>query len=189
MRVRNALPEPTTLHWHGMHLPARADGGPHQTIAPGRKWEPSWTIDQPAASLWYHPHGLGSTEDHVYRGLAGMWIVDDPISRSLPLPQTYGVDNIPLILQDKRLDDAGRLDFGQGWISPIGRLGDDMLINGTYDPHLRVAHRRVRFRLLNASTARIYNIGFADARPFALVATDGGLLEKPERLTPPTHRP
>jgi FtsP/CotA-like multicopper oxidase with cupredoxin domain len=55
VRVRNELPEQTTIHWHGMHLPAVADGGPHQTIAPGETWRPSWEIDQPAATLWYHP--------------------------------------------------------------------------------------------------------------------------------------
>jgi blue copper oxidase len=182
MRVRNRLPEPTTLHWHGMHLPADADGGPHQMVGPGATWRPSWTIDQPAATLWYHPHPMGRTEDHVYRGLAGMWILDDQRADALALPNRYGVDDIPLILQDKRLHDDGQLDFSQGMISPIGRLGRDMLVNGTYDPHLPVGHRRVRFRLLNASTARIYNIGFADGRPFWLVGTDGGLLERPERM-------
>jgi blue copper oxidase len=182
MRVRNRLPEPTTLHWHGMHLPARADGGPHQVVEPGDTWSPSWTIDQPAATLWYHPHLQGATEDHVYRGLAGMWILDDPRADALPLPKRYGVDDIPLILQDKRLDDDGQLEFSQAMISPIGRLGDDMLINGTHDPHLPVKHRRIRLRLLNGSTARVYDIGFADDRPFSLVATDGGLLERPERI-------
>src|SRR5215218_3794780 len=70
VNVANALPEATTIHWHGMHLPAAADGGPHQMVEPGQTWSPSWKIDQPAASLWYHPHLMGETEDHVYRGLA-----------------------------------------------------------------------------------------------------------------------
>jgi FtsP/CotA-like multicopper oxidase with cupredoxin domain len=61
MRVRNALPEATTLHWHGMHLPPEADGGPHQMIEPGQRWEPGWTVDQPATTLWYHPHLHGDT--------------------------------------------------------------------------------------------------------------------------------
>jgi FtsP/CotA-like multicopper oxidase with cupredoxin domain len=107
----------------------------------------------PAATLWYHPHPMGRTEDHLYRGLAGMWILDDRRTDTLPLPNRYGVNDIPLILQDKRLDDDGQHDFSQGMISPIGRLGRDMLVNGTYDPNLPVRHRRVRFRLLNASTA------------------------------------
>jgi FtsP/CotA-like multicopper oxidase with cupredoxin domain len=182
MRVSNALPESTTIHWHGMHLPAAADGGPHQTIEPGATWSPSWTIDQPAATLWYHPHPHGESADHVYRGVAGLFILDDADADTLQLPADYGVDDIPLIIQDKRLNDDGSLDFSQSWISPTGRLGNTILVNGTYDPYLDVRDERVRFRLLNASNARIYDIGFADEREFQLVATDGGLLERPQRL-------
>ncbi len=87
-----------------------------------------------------------------------------------------------MIIQDKRLDDDGSLDFSHGWISPTGRLGDTILVNGTHDPYLEIRDERVRFRLLNASNARIYDIGFADEREFQLIATDGGLLERPRRL-------
>jgi FtsP/CotA-like multicopper oxidase with cupredoxin domain len=183
VRVRNELPDTTTVHWHGMHLPAEADGGLHQPIAPGEVWAPSWRIEQPAATLWYHPHPHGETADHVYRGLAGMFILDDPAADALALPQKYGVDDIPLIIEDKRLNDDGSLDYGQSMISPTGRLGNTILVNGTYDPHLEIRDSRVRLRLLNASTARIYDIGFADERHFDLVATDGGLLERPEPMT------
>jgi FtsP/CotA-like multicopper oxidase with cupredoxin domain len=183
VHVANALPEPTTIHWHGMHLPAAADGGPHQPIDPGATWSPSWRIDQPAATLWYHPHPHGATEDHVYRGLAGLFLLEDPQASRLPLPDRYGVDDIPVILQDKRFTGDGQLDFGEPAFSPIGRLGDQLLVNGTHDPHLDITSQRVRLRLLNASTARVYNVGFADDRSFELVATDGGLLERPHRTT------
>lgn len=183
LRVRNGLPQTTTIHWHGMHLPAAADGGPHQPIEPGQTWTPSWTIEQPAATLWYHPHPHGATADHVYRGLAGMFIVDDPSSDALPLPHEYGIDDIPLIIQDKRLQEDGSLDFSQRWISPTGRLGDTILVNGTSNPYVDVEDSRVRLRLLNASNARVYNVGFADERPFELIATEGGLLGRPQRLT------
>lgn len=182
MRVRNELPETTTLHWHGMHLPAAADGGPHQMIERRESWKPGWTVDQPAATLWYHPHLHGETEDHVYRGVAGMFILDDERSRRLELPDDYGVDDIPVILQDPRLSDDGGLEFSQGMISPIGRLGDTTLVNGTYDPYLPVSTRRVRLRLLNASPARIYEVGLDDARELHLVAVDGGLLDAPRRV-------
>jgi blue copper oxidase len=112
-----------------------------------------------------------------------MWIVDDPAAAALPLPHAYGIDDIPLILQDKRLDDDGRLEFSQGMISPIGRLGGQVLVNGTYDPHLAVRDSLVRFRLRNASTARVYAVGFADERRFDLIATDGGLLEQPAAMS------
>lgn len=120
LKVDNRLPETTTLHWHGMHLPPRADGGPHQTIEPGASWSPSWRIDQPAASLWYHPHLDGRTAEHVYRGVAGMFILDDPKADELPLPSDYGVDDIPLIVQDKRFADDGSLDLSSSPISPTG---------------------------------------------------------------------
>jgi blue copper oxidase len=180
--VANSLPEETTLHWHGMHLPAAADGGPHQVIEPGATWSPEWEIDQPAATLWYHPHLMGATAEHVYQGIAGLFILEEPEHAALPLPRTYGVDDLPLIVQDKRFEDDGSLEFSNRLISPTGFLGDVTLINGTYDPHVEVAHERVRLRLLNASNARVYNIGFADERQFHLIATDGGLLETPQLL-------
>ncbi|MBM7093806.1 multicopper oxidase domain-containing protein, partial [Streptomyces sp. S12] len=77
VRITNELGEASTVHWHGMHLPARMDGGPHQMIAPGGTWTPHWTVDQPAATLWYHPHPHGKTEEHVRRGLAGLFLLDD----------------------------------------------------------------------------------------------------------------
>jgi FtsP/CotA-like multicopper oxidase with cupredoxin domain len=111
-----------------------------------------------------------------------MFILDDERSRGLALPDDYGVDDIPVILQDPRLSDDGALDFSQGPISPIGRLGDSTLVNGTSSPYLPVSTRRVRLRLLNASTARIYDVGFDDGRELLLVGSDGGLLDKPRRV-------
>ena len=183
IKVRNELPETTTLHWHGMHLPAADDGGPHQMIEPRTTWSPSWRIDQPAATLWYHPHLMGETAEQVYRGVAGMFILDTPDADALPLPREYGVDDIPVIVQDKRFGDDGALDTSPGLISPTGILGSDILVNGTYDPHVDVSDSHVRFRLLNASNARVYNVGFDDDRTFLLIGTDGGLLAAPEPLT------
>jgi FtsP/CotA-like multicopper oxidase with cupredoxin domain len=86
INVANDLPEPTTIHWHGMHLPAAADGGPHQLIQPHTTWSPSWRIDQPAATLWYHPHPHGRTEDHVYRGVAGLFLLGSWLVRLWEVP-------------------------------------------------------------------------------------------------------
>lgn len=101
INVTNGVDESTSLHWHGMHLPAAMDGGPHQMIEPGDTWSPTWTIDQPAASLWFHPHPHGATAEHVYRGAAGLFLLDDTESEELELPNTYGIDDIPLIIQTK----------------------------------------------------------------------------------------
>jgi FtsP/CotA-like multicopper oxidase with cupredoxin domain len=177
---RNRLDEATTVHWHGMHLPADADGGPHQVVEPGGSWSPSWEIDQPAATLWYHPHPHGDTEKHVYRGLAGMFILDDADETELDLPREYGVDDVPVIVQDKRFADDGSLIEDER--ERLGILGDTLLVNGTYGPYLDVSTERVRLRLLNGSTARTYDFGFSDQRDFALIATDGGLLERPAEL-------
>ncbi|MHB9759352.1 multicopper oxidase family protein [Streptomyces sp. BYX5S] len=178
VRIRNGLDEASTVHWHGMHLPARMDGGPHQMIAPGKSWAPHWTVDQPAASLWYHPHPHGETEQHVRRGLAGMFLVDDDRSGRLALPKRYGVDDLPVIVQDVRFDGA-KLDSGHKLMQNVGFLGDRTMVNGTLDPYKVVHDERVRLRLLNASTARTYDFGFTGGQRFALVGTDGGLLDRP----------
>ncbi|WP_431040489.1 multicopper oxidase family protein [Streptomyces sp. P1-3] len=183
VNVDNKLPEASSVHWHGMHLPARMDGGPHQMIEPAARWSPSWTIDQPAGTLWYHPHPHGKTERHVQRGLAGMFILDDPQAGRLALPKDYGQDDIPLIVQDTRFKDGGSFDFGRGMFSSsTGFLGNEILVNGTLGPYKTVDRELVRLRLLNASTARILNFGFDDDRDFSLIATDGGLLERPHAL-------
>jgi FtsP/CotA-like multicopper oxidase with cupredoxin domain len=180
MKVRNGLDEASTLHWHGMHLPAAMDGGPHQMVAPGATWSPQWTVDQPAATLWYHPHLHGATAEHVYRGVAGMFVVDDPAGPVLP--DRYGIDDVPVIVQDKKFD-GDRLDDGAAMFSDTGVLGDEVLVNGTPGPYLDVTTERVRLRLLNASNARVYRFGFDTGLGFALIGTDGGLLPKPVEMT------
>ncbi|GGI47209.1 FtsP/CotA-like multicopper oxidase with cupredoxin domain [Agromyces flavus] len=173
--VANGLDVATIVHWHGMHLPAEMDGGPHQMIDPGGAWSPEWTIDQPAATLWYHPHPHGETEQHVARGLAGMFLVRDDAEAALPLPREYGVDDLPVIVQDAAFTDEGRIESSaQGF---AGRLGDELLVNGARGPYAEVHDELVRLRLLNASTARSYAFTWEDGRQSELIATDGGLLE------------
>jgi FtsP/CotA-like multicopper oxidase with cupredoxin domain len=172
VNVVNMLGEATSVHWHGMHLPARMDGGPHQEVRPGATWSPEWTVDQPAATLWYHPHPHGVTEEHVTRGLAGMFIVDE--GQDVGLPRTYGRDDIPVIVQDRSFGGDGRFTNSN--------RGETILVNGTVGPYLDVTTGMVRLRLLNASTSRIYDFGLSDDRAFGLVGTDGGLLERPYAL-------
>jgi FtsP/CotA-like multicopper oxidase with cupredoxin domain len=184
VNLTNQLGEVTTVHWHGHHLPAAMDGGPHQPVEPGGTWRPRWRVDQPAATTWYHPHPHGATADQVYRGLAGLFILDDENSRSLDLPSQYGVDDVPLIVQDKAFDDDGQLDQRSPLLSQVGVLGDTVLANGTLGGYHEVTTERVRLRLLNASNARVFSFGFHDDREFALIGTDGGLLPAPH----PTNR-
>ena len=176
--VQNDLDEMTTMHWHGMHVPARMDGTPHQRIEPGESWTASFPVHQQAAPLWYHPHPHGTTGRQVYRGVSGLMWIDDAESDALDLPKTYGVDDIPLVIQDRQFDDNGAFRFAltQGAV-----YGNTMLVNGTWSPLLRVESRRIRLRLLNGSNARIYYVGFDDGREFHQIATDGGFLEAPLR--------
>lgn len=177
VRFRNGLEQTTTLHWHGMHLPAVMDGGPHQPVEPGDEWVPSWAVDQPAATLWYHPHPHGETEHQVAMGLAGMFVLDDPLEAALPLPREYGVDDVPVIVQDLSFDDAGVRDRPDDQF--VGALGDAVVVNGTLGPYLEVATDVVRLRLLNASPARTYRFALDDGRDLAQIASDGGLLAAP----------
>ncbi|MFT3663271.1 MAG: multicopper oxidase domain-containing protein [Gordonia sp. (in: high G+C Gram-positive bacteria)] len=179
VRVTNRLGEASTLHWHGMRLPARMDGGPHQMIEPGATWTPQWNIDQPAAGLWYHPHPHGETARHVYRGLAGMFLIDDDAESRLALPRRYGIDDLPMIVQDRRFHDDGTLDTSTSLFQSEGIIGDTVLVNGTPGPYVDVTTRTVRLRLLNGSNTRPYDFVFDDHREFSVIGTDSGLLPAP----------
>ncbi len=180
--VQNNLPETITTHWHGLHLPAFADGGPHQKIKPSQTWSPAFEIKQKAATFWYHPHQMSKTGEHVYKGLAGLIIVDDDEVGSLSLPSDYGVDDIPLIVQDRKFTRDGQLQYISAMPERMaGVKGNIILVNGTVNPVLTIKRQRTRFRFLNGSNSRVYNFGFDDGRSFLQIATDGSLLEAPVR--------
>jgi suppressor of ftsI len=114
---------------------------------------------------------------HVYNGLVGLWLVEDENSKNMPLPNHYGVDDFPLIIQDKRLDNFGIPEYqppAQG-----GFIGDTLLVNGVQNPFVEVSRGWVRLRLLNASNSRPYRLQLSDGRPFNLIANDQGLLGAP----------
>ncbi|WP_223701683.1 multicopper oxidase family protein [Sutcliffiella deserti] len=182
VNIKNDVNEPTTLHWHGMILPAEMDGGPHQLISPGKVWSPTWTISQPASTTWFHPHLHGETAEHVYRGAAGLFILDDKESNELNLPDDYGINDIPLIVQDKSFNNDGSMSNESKIFSNVGILGDEILVNGTHSPNFEATTNLVRLRILNASTARVYNFEFDDKRTYQLIATDGGLVETPVEI-------
>ena len=175
MNVQNNLNESTTIHWHGMHLPAVMDGGPHQVIPAGTLWQPYWKVTNEASTLWYHPHLHEMTEEHITKGIGGLIIVRDTKERALALPRTYGVDDIPLVLTDRDFTAANQFS--------VVPYGDSMLTNMTLRAQTTLPAQVVRFRVLNAAVERSYNLGFSDNRTFYVIGSDGGLLNAPVPLT------
>ena len=184
INVGNSMREATTVHWHGLHVPAKQDGGPHQVLAPGAQWRSSFTLDQKASTCWYHSHMLHKTGLQVYKGLAGMILVEDEESEALELPSLYGIDDIPVILQDRTFAEDGSLDYPTD-VSTLmrGVRGDTLLVNGTLGPYIDVGHDKIRFRILNGANARTFTLAFSDGRSFQLIAGDASFLEAPLVVT------
>lgn len=171
--VKNKLNDSTTLHWHGMHLPAVMDGGPHQVIPPGTTWQPYWQVTNQASTLWYHPHLHMMTNEQMAKGLGGLIIIRDSAERALALPRRYGIDDIPLVLTSRRYDASNQFVYTNV------AYGDYMLTNGTPSAQVSLPKQFVRLRILNAESERAYNIGFSDNRNFYVIGNDGGLLNAP----------
>lgn len=184
VNIHNRLSEATTLHWHGLEIPGAVDGGPQAAIAPGGSRQVSFTPDQPAATCWYHPHLHGKTGHQVAQGLAGLILLEDKESGTLRLPAQWGVDDVPLIFQDKQLTQEGnRIDYQLDVMrAAVGWFGDMMLTNGVQYPQHAVPRGWLRLRLLNGCNARSLHIAASDRRPLYVIASDGGLLTEPVKL-------
>lgn len=188
--VTNALDQPTSLHWHGLHLPPAMDGGPHQPIAPGALWQPSFRVQQRAGTYWFHSHAHGQTGAQIWAGMAGLIRIEDDEEAALPLPRTYGEDDFSLIIQDRRFDADGQMTYEPGMHDIMaGMQGDQMLVNGQIGAVLTSAAPRIRLRILNGANASIYRLHFADGRTFQQIASDGGLLAAPVAMSETTLAP
>ncbi|WP_263064364.1 cell division protein FtsP [Dickeya dadantii] len=176
----NRLNEPVSMTVSGLQVPGSLMGGAGRMIQPNMDWSPVLPVRQAAATCWYHANTPNRMAPHVYNGLAGLWLVEDSLSKSLPIPNHYGVDDFPLIIQDKRLD-----NFGAPLYNPPGSggfMGDTLLVNGARNPYVEVSRGWVRLRLLNASNARRYVMRMSDGRPLHLIANDQGFLPAPMAL-------
>ncbi|MFC5477043.1 multicopper oxidase family protein [Massilia suwonensis] len=214
VRFRNELPEThvgygspeISIHLHSGHVGPASDGfasdyysaykaGP--TLSrPGAfldyhypNFPPNKDFREITGTLWYHDHREDYTAANVYRGLAGFYLGFDALdtgdeTTGLKLPAGVGRYDIPLLLQDKRFDSGGNLFFDQ--LSPEGFLGNHFLVNGKVQPYFKVEGRKYRFRLLNGSMARYFEMYLADAgdrdQPFTFIGSDGNLLERPLTL-------
>jgi spore coat protein A, manganese oxidase len=188
----------TVPHLHGSRSESQSDGLPEKWFTPEQSALYRYPNSQQAATLWYHDHALGITRLNVYAGLSGFFLLRDDVERSLDLPA--GDYEIPLILQDRTLDDQGQLVYAPTmddavWLPPgvWGPMffGELPIVNGAVYPHLDVEPRPYRLRLLNGSNSRFLNIFFNLAKHVtdipSLVAvhqigSDGGLLPAPVKV-------
>lgn len=188
----------TTMHLHGAHSPSESDGYPTDYFGPGEFYDYCYPLLEPGFStsevdggdipstLWYHDHLIDFTGPNVYRGLAGFFLVyhdrdpgDEYDTGGLQLPS--GACDIPLVLQDRAFNRDGTLHFDT--FDHDGFIGDKFLVNGVIQPYLRVKRRKYRFRLLNGSNARYYQVYLTKANgqtfPFTQIGNEGGLFVEP----------
>lgn len=176
VHIVNNLPEVTTLHWHGLNIPGPiTDGGPHAPIKPGESRDVEFTLHQGPQTDWMHPHPCPNTAKQVWNGLAAAVIVADDKANKMPLPHNYGVDDIPVVLQDRSFHD-NQLDYKADY-DVDGTTGKYPMINGTINGVFNVSTQKVRLRLLNGANRREFRLHFEDDRPFTQVAADDGYLD------------
>ena len=213
VRQKNELPVPVSVHLHGGKTPPESDGYPTDLILPPggdsfptyveHSGDPAWSFhrgskdyvypnEQRAATLWHHDHRMDFTGPQNYRGLSGFYIIRDEVEDELPLPK--GEKDIPLMISDRIFEEDGSFYYPS--IDPSltetpgvlgkhmqGVKGDTILVNGAPWPQFEVSNTKYRFRLLNASNARLYELALdpppPGGKPFVQVGSDGGLLETP----------
>ena len=177
INFQNSLSEKTNIHWHGLKIPASMDGHPQAIVNPGSSFNYQFTINQRAGLCWYHPHPDGATARQAFQGLAGLFIINDAEEAALNLPS--GIYEIPLVIQDKRFtlsDITYNPSMGEVM---SGYMGETIIVNGEASPYTEVASRYYRFRILNGSNARIYNLAFSNNADLIIIGNDGGLLKNP----------
>ena len=188
LRMVNRLKQPTIIHWHGLTNDERNDGSGMYQVDPGKNFDYAFTVRDRAANYWYHPHPHDIAGEQAYKGLAGLLIVKDDdeekLARALDL--ALGVTDIPLVIQDRSFNFEGKLEYKLTRDQMFaGFLGEEILVNLTARPYFDAARRIYRFRILNGSNARSYQLAFAQGTrllDYQLIGTDGGLLEQPRKV-------
>ncbi|HEE1306256.1 TPA: cell division protein FtsP, partial [Klebsiella pneumoniae] len=176
----NRLTENVAMTIRGLQVPGPLIGGAARMMSPNADWAPVLPIRQSAATLWYQANTPNRMAKQVYNGLAGMWLVEDEVSKNLPIPNHYGVDDFPVIIQDKRLDNFGTPEYSEPGSG--GFVGDTLLVNGVQSPYVEVSRGWVRLRLLNASNSRRYQLQMSDGRLLHVISGDQGFLPAPVSL-------
>jgi len=178
VRLVNGLPQPTTIHWHGVRVPNAMDGVPHVTqepVEPGGEFVYEFT-PKDAGTYWYHPHVRSA--EQVERGLYGVLVVEDAT------PAPYSRD-VVWVLDDWRLTSDGAIDpnfVTRGDLMHDGRWGNVVAVNGRTREVLEVgAGERIRLRLVNSANGRVFVPGFPGLDPW-VIAVDGLYVQRPFRL-------
>jgi spore coat protein A len=187
----------TVVHLHGANVAADSDGHPEAWFTNGNKYVGQkysrevyeYTNHQAGATLWYHDHAIGITRLNVYAGLAGFYLIRDFLEKRLNLPE--GPYEIPLLIQDKQFNKDGSLFYPDNATPPVDNpvpstpsffFGNTIVVNGKIWPHLKVEPRKYRFRILNGSNLRAYELKLSNGGVFHQIGTDLGLLHHPVEL-------
>jgi FtsP/CotA-like multicopper oxidase with cupredoxin domain len=188
IKLWNGLDETSIIHWHGFKVDSNNDGHPHYAVPGGATYDYNFTVANRAGTYWYHPHPHHLTGKQVYHGLAGLFIVEDDEELDLQqaLDLKLGETDIPLVIQDRRLDPEGGLVYSPTRDDRFhGFYGGEFLVNSTPRPYFDAATRIFRFRILNGSNARLYRLAFRHGEhllDYQVIGTDGGLLDRPRTV-------
>ena len=172
----------TSVHLHGSPSLPQYDGYANDITYPGQYKDYHYPNSHEATTHWYHDHGVHHTTENILMGLAGMYQIHDDRDRSLPIP--HGDYDVPVIFGDRMFDKNGQLLFANDL---SGMFGDVILVNGVPWPLMKVQRRKYRFRLLNASISRAYNLSLSNGDPFTVICTDGGLMPAPQTVRSLRH--
>ncbi len=176
----NRLPDPVSTHLHGQSTLHIYDGYPVDLIQPGQSQIYKYPNLNLATTMWYHDHALHMTSTHLYRGLTGLYILRDEVEAQLPIPKTYGVDDIPLVIADRLFAPDGQLIYEvQG---NQGVAGNIFLVNGAPMPRMEVGTKKYRFRVLNGSDLLAHHYRLSTGDPFIMIGTDTALMPRPQTV-------
>ncbi len=160
------------MHLHGSPSLPQYDGYANDLTFPGQYKDYHYPNTHDATTHWYHDHGVHHTAQNVWMGMAGQYHIHDDRELSLPIP--HGEFDVPIVYGDRMFDKTGQLLFTSD--GHDGQFGDVILVNGVPWPTMKVKRRKYRFRMLNGSVSRAYNLSLSNGDTFAVIATDGGLM-------------
>ncbi len=170
--VANDLPQETTVHWHGVRVPNAMDGVPHVTqhpIATGARFEYAFSPPD-SGTFWYHPHQ--NSFEQVPRGLYGALIVEEEKPIEVDRDEVWVLSDMKLAPDRQQVEDFGRIQE----VANDGRIGNQILLNSAAAGSERTmavrSGERLRLRLVNAASARVFRLAFAGHRPL-VIAYDG----------------